>query len=671
MHPALGEASAVPASCAPPASRYKLVRGAPARPAPTRRRRGGPRPGRARHRLRHGAARAARTGASCARACRRSRAPRRPGLRALMRVAALDPADARRARARLPARAADQRRGADAAAPTPRSSCCSPSDDGARRRGRARARPAQPRPPGDRDAHPVRRPRPPARTRRSEAAIVVAGEGWHPGVVGIVASRLVERCRRPVRGDRARRRRPGAARARSISAYDLHAGLAACADAPRALRRPPRWPPGVEIDRGGRRAVPPGPGGPRRRARSAPHDLCRCERVDAVVPGGALGLELAEELERLRPFGAGNPQPDAARAGGAARARAGDGRGAPARPLHARDAAAPGTRGRVPDLAARARAPARASRTTWRCASSATAGTARSSRGAPARALPSRRSGLLSPLGEDGSFWERLERRAGASPPVDVPAAPAARRCGPARRGLRGRGGRPALERRARARGRGGRSAPPAAPSRRCVAGLGRGRAGRRLLGCAGAPPGRWPRRSRTCSRSTRPRAGARGPAAAPRRRLAHRGLGAGRGGVRARVWRAELELRPALTDVYRALRAGRRATPRAGAARRGRYPRGRELCAPHRARARRAGRWPSSTAGAQPGASSRAPAPSSSARRRSAPTASASPRSSGALARAATLRLREQDALARAYLGRCALPAPRRPPWAAPARVR
>jgi hypothetical protein len=31
--------------------------------------------------------------------------------------------------------------------------------------------------------------------------------------------------------------------------------------------------------------------------------------VDAVVPGGDLGLDLAEDLERLRPFGMGNPQP--------------------------------------------------------------------------------------------------------------------------------------------------------------------------------------------------------------------------------------------------------------------------------------------------------------------------------------------------------------------------
>ena len=31
--------------------------------------------------------------------------------------------------------------------------------------------------------------------------------------------------------------------------------------------------------------------------------------MDAVAPGAALGLDLAEQLEALRPFGMGNPQP--------------------------------------------------------------------------------------------------------------------------------------------------------------------------------------------------------------------------------------------------------------------------------------------------------------------------------------------------------------------------
>src|SRR6476620_11603627 len=59
--------------------------------------------------------------------------------------------------------------------------------------------------------------------------IVLAEDGWHPGVIGIVASRLIEEHGRPVLlialdGDE------GKGSGRSISAFDLHAALAECRD---------------------------------------------------------------------------------------------------------------------------------------------------------------------------------------------------------------------------------------------------------------------------------------------------------------------------------------------------------------------------------------------------------------------------------------------------------
>ena len=72
-----------------------------------------------------------------------------------------------------------------------------------------------------------------------EGAIVVAGEGWHPGVVGIVASRLVERWRRPCVVIALDGQGGGRGSGRSISAYDLHAGLGRVLRAPRPLRRAP------------------------------------------------------------------------------------------------------------------------------------------------------------------------------------------------------------------------------------------------------------------------------------------------------------------------------------------------------------------------------------------------------------------------------------------------
>ncbi len=137
-------------------------------------------------------------------------------------------------------------------------------------------------------------------------AIVVAGEGWHPGVVGIVASRLVERHRRPcvaiaLDGD------SGRGSGRSIEPYDLHAGLGAAGEHLLGFGGH-RMAAGLEIAADKvdefRAALAAHAG-----AALAPGDLIPCQETHAVVPASALTLDLAEELERLAPFGAGNPAP--------------------------------------------------------------------------------------------------------------------------------------------------------------------------------------------------------------------------------------------------------------------------------------------------------------------------------------------------------------------------
>jgi single-stranded-DNA-specific exonuclease len=137
-------------------------------------------------------------------------------------------------------------------------------------------------------------------------AYVLAGEGWHPGVIGIVASRIAERHHRPtvlvaLEGDR------GRGSGRSIPAFDLLAGLGACAS---ELERygGHRAAAGLEVGRD--RLVAFRAAFEAHAAEAlAPQDLVAVEAIDAVVSGDALGLDLAEELERLAPFGAGNPPP--------------------------------------------------------------------------------------------------------------------------------------------------------------------------------------------------------------------------------------------------------------------------------------------------------------------------------------------------------------------------
>ena len=135
-------------------------------------------------------------------------------------------------------------------------------------------------------------------------AYVLSGEGWHAGVIGIVASRLVERSRRPVvllamEGD------TGRGSGRSVEAFDLLAGLTACAE--HLLRYGGhRAAAGVEIERA-RLGEFTEAFCAHAAAVLAPEDLVPVERVDAVVGGEELGMALAEELQSLAPFGRGNP----------------------------------------------------------------------------------------------------------------------------------------------------------------------------------------------------------------------------------------------------------------------------------------------------------------------------------------------------------------------------
>ena len=141
-------------------------------------------------------------------------------------------------------------------------------------------------------------------SRRRRRGYVVVGEGWHEGVIGIVASRLVERFNRPVvviAGSEGEWKGSG----RSVSAFDLHGGLAACS--------------GHLVRFGGHRAAAGLTIDPERietfSAAFAAHcdtvlsddDLQPLTKVDAIVPGAKLHLALAAELGRLAPFGLGNP----------------------------------------------------------------------------------------------------------------------------------------------------------------------------------------------------------------------------------------------------------------------------------------------------------------------------------------------------------------------------
>ena len=230
----------------------------------------------------------------------------KPGLRALMAVSRADPSALE-----LPATLgfrlapADQRRRAPA--PTRRRTrAAADRRRAASRRDRGRARAGQRRAPRSRAADRLGGRGARSRELGPRSAYVLASDGWHPGVVGIVASRIVDRHHRPavligLDGE------PGTGSGRGNPGFDLLGALHDCAP---ALHR-----------YGGHRAA----AGltvarerlPELRAAFEDHAervltpelLEPVQRVDAIVSGAELGLPLAEELERLEPCGMANPSP--------------------------------------------------------------------------------------------------------------------------------------------------------------------------------------------------------------------------------------------------------------------------------------------------------------------------------------------------------------------------
>ena len=136
--------------------------------------------------------------------------------------------------------------------------------------------------------------------------IVLAEEGWHPGVIGIVASRLVEEFGRPtvligLDGDE------GKGSGRSISRFDLHAGIGRCRH---LLKRfgGHRSAAGVTIARD---QVAEFARAFNESARSvlSPDDLVPELRIDMEVALSDLTPAFESLLRHLEPCGVGNPAP--------------------------------------------------------------------------------------------------------------------------------------------------------------------------------------------------------------------------------------------------------------------------------------------------------------------------------------------------------------------------
>ena len=136
--------------------------------------------------------------------------------------------------------------------------------------------------------------------------LVVGRPGWHPGVVGIVASRLLQRFHRPV-AVIALNEEGGRGSCRSIEGFDLMAGLNACAGE-LAKYGGHTMAAGLEL-KPGRLEAFAARFNEASRELLAGRDLRPVQRIDAWLGLDEVDDTLAGALDRMRPFGVGNTTP--------------------------------------------------------------------------------------------------------------------------------------------------------------------------------------------------------------------------------------------------------------------------------------------------------------------------------------------------------------------------
>lgn len=142
--------------------------------------------------------------------------------------------------------------------------------------------------------------------QESGRVLVVAGHGWHPGVIGIVASRLVERYYRPCillnqEGDTAK------GSARSIEGFNLFEALCS---APELLQKfgGHEMAAGMTLETGNIDALRIALNAYAEHALTE-DDLIPRVQAECVLDARQLQFSLLDDLDILEPFGPGNPRP--------------------------------------------------------------------------------------------------------------------------------------------------------------------------------------------------------------------------------------------------------------------------------------------------------------------------------------------------------------------------